>query len=94
MTYAFAVQSPGGGEWGVPRQNVRLVRQLAFRLLRRTGRPRARHVREAAGIQRWAYEPGAWAQTLERFGFTDVAARVAPAPQDQELGTLLVTGRR
>ncbi|MFE5683300.1 hypothetical protein [Streptomyces sp. NPDC056512] len=59
---------------------------------------RGAHVHGADGkpqaIRRWAYEPGAWTQMLERFGFTDVAARVAPAPQDQELGTLLVTGRR
>ena len=39
---------------------------------------------------RWAYEPSTWGDLLRRHGFTDVHARVEPAPEADHLGTLIV----
>ncbi|MFD7764740.1 class I SAM-dependent methyltransferase [Streptomyces microflavus] len=41
-------------------------------------------------VLRWQYTPQTWADLLKRHGFTDVDARVLPAPGGEGLGTLLV----
>ncbi|WP_326697785.1 hypothetical protein [Streptomyces sp. NBC_01754] len=41
-------------------------------------------------VLRWQYTPQAWADLLKRHGFTDVDARILPAPDGEGLGTLLV----
>lgn len=60
--------------------------------------PQGAYVRGTDGkphaIRRWAYEPSVWAQVLERFGFSEVQAGILPAPEGEDLGTLLVTARR
>ncbi|WP_043617967.1 class I SAM-dependent methyltransferase [Nonomuraea candida] len=45
-------------------------------------------------IYRWAYEPETWAQMLVEHGFRDVDARVEPAPDPANVGTLLVVASR
>ncbi|OLT13650.1 methyltransferase type 11 [Pseudonocardia sp. CNS-139] len=45
-------------------------------------------------IYRWAYEPETWADLLRVRGFADVEAWVEPAPDPDDVGTLLVTCRR
>lgn len=45
-------------------------------------------------IYRWAYEPHDWADLLHRHGFTDIFARVEPAPDPENVGTLVVEARR
>ncbi|WP_432180896.1 hypothetical protein [Streptomyces sp. NBC_00063] len=94
MIYAFAVQSPGGSEWAFRGNTSGSPGSLYSGCYGARGAHVHGTDRKPQAIRRWAYEPGALAQMLARFGFTDVAARVAPAPQDQELGTLLATGRR
>lgn len=44
-------------------------------------------------IYRWAYEPDTWADLLSQHGFTDVCARVEPAPEADHVGTLIVEAR-
>lgn len=44
-------------------------------------------------IYRWAYEPATWADLLKHHGFTDVHARVLPAPLADHVGTLIVEAR-
>jgi SAM-dependent methyltransferase len=44
-------------------------------------------------IYRWAYEPGTWAELLGQHGFTDICARVEPAPEPDHVGTLIVEAR-
>jgi len=44
-------------------------------------------------LYRWAYEPDSWADLLHQHGFTDVHARVEPAPEPGNVGTLIVEGR-
>ncbi|MGI8313409.1 class I SAM-dependent methyltransferase [Saccharopolyspora hattusasensis] len=44
-------------------------------------------------IYRWAYEPTGWADLLREYGFTDVHARVEPAPEPDNVGTLIVEAR-
>lgn len=44
-------------------------------------------------IYRWAYEPDTWADLLRQHGFTDVHARVEPAPEPRNVGTLIVEAR-
>ncbi|MFB4262569.1 hypothetical protein [Nonomuraea sp. GTA35] len=39
---------------------------------------------------RWTYEPDGWAQMLTGAGFRNVSARVEPAPNPQNVGTLIV----
>ncbi|GHE78362.1 hypothetical protein GCM10018785_53150 [Streptomyces longispororuber] len=41
-------------------------------------------------VLRWQYAPETWTDLLKRHGFTDVAARVLPAPAGGSVGTLLV----
>ncbi|MVO84545.1 methyltransferase domain-containing protein [Streptomyces sp. p1417] len=41
-------------------------------------------------VLRWQYSPPTWADILKRHGFTDIDARVLPAPDGQPVGTLLV----
>jgi hypothetical protein len=43
---------------------------------------------------RWAYEPESWAQILRRHGFRDVHARHEPAPDPDNVGTLIVEAQR
>lgn len=45
-------------------------------------------------IYRWAYEPHTWADLLHQHAFVDVHARVEPAPQSDNVGTLIVEARR
>lgn len=45
-------------------------------------------------IYRWAYEPSAWADLLHEHGFVDIHARIEPAPQPDNVGTLVVEARR
>uniref|UniRef100_UPI003F497A54 class I SAM-dependent methyltransferase n=1 Tax=Amycolatopsis sp. CA-096443 TaxID=3239919 RepID=UPI003F497A54 len=45
-------------------------------------------------MARWSYEPDQWADLLTCNGFTDVHARVLPAPDPANVGTLLVASRR
>lgn len=45
-------------------------------------------------IYRWAYEPETWAAILREHGFTSIDARIHPAPENDLLGTLLVTAHR
>ncbi|SFB64653.1 hypothetical protein SAMN05216266_1462 [Amycolatopsis marina] len=44
-------------------------------------------------IYRWAYEPAAWTDLLQHHGFTDVHARVHPAPLPDHVGTLIAEAR-
>jgi hypothetical protein len=39
---------------------------------------------------RWNYAPEAWADNLKRSGFTDIDARILPAPNPENVGTLMV----
>ncbi|WP_225995189.1 methyltransferase domain-containing protein [Streptomyces arboris] len=41
-------------------------------------------------VLRWQYTPQAWADLLKHHGFTDIDARILPAPGGEGLGTLLV----
>ncbi len=41
-------------------------------------------------MARWSYEPEQWADQLVGHGYTDVHARVLPAPDPDNVGTLLV----
>lgn len=41
-------------------------------------------------IYRWAYEPDMWVDLLHEHDFTDVRARVEPAPEPSHVGTLIV----
>jgi SAM-dependent methyltransferase len=41
-------------------------------------------------MARWSYEPGQWAELLTSHGYTDVDARVLPAPDPADVGTLVV----
>jgi SAM-dependent methyltransferase len=41
-------------------------------------------------VLRWSYAPETWADLLARNGFTDIDARVLPAPEPENVGTLLV----
>jgi SAM-dependent methyltransferase len=43
---------------------------------------------------RWAYEPAVWADLLHRHGFTDVDARIEPAPEPDHVGTLIAEAIR
>ncbi|MFF0198783.1 class I SAM-dependent methyltransferase [Streptomyces anulatus] len=45
-------------------------------------------------VLRWQYPPEAWADLLERHGFTGIEAHVLPAPDAEGLGTLLVRAQR
>lgn len=45
-------------------------------------------------VYRWAYEPAAWVSVLGRHGFSDIYARVEPAPEADHVGTLIVRARR
>ncbi|MGH3935856.1 MAG: hypothetical protein ACRDS1_12920 [Pseudonocardiaceae bacterium] len=45
-------------------------------------------------IYRWAYEPSTWAGLLHEHGFVDIHARIEPAPQPDNVGTLVVEARR
>ncbi|GAA4233536.1 hypothetical protein GCM10022254_36190 [Actinomadura meridiana] len=45
-------------------------------------------------IYRWAYEPDTWSSILADHGFTDIHARVEPAPEPGLLGTLIVQSRK
>lgn len=45
-------------------------------------------------IYRWAYEPQGWVDLLHRHGFVDVDARTEPAPEPDNVGTLVVEARR
>ena len=45
-------------------------------------------------IYRWAYEPSAWADLLHEHGFAGIQARIEPAPQPGNVGTLVVEARR
>jgi SAM-dependent methyltransferase len=42
-------------------------------------------------MARWSYDPDQWATLLTNHGYTDVHARVLPAPDPHGVGTLLVT---
>jgi hypothetical protein len=41
-------------------------------------------------MARWSYEPSQWAELLTSHGYTDVDARVLPAPDPADVGTLVV----
>jgi SAM-dependent methyltransferase len=41
-------------------------------------------------IYRWAYEPDTWADLLHQQGFINVRARIEPAPDPDNVGTLIV----
>ncbi|GAB3969897.1 hypothetical protein GCM10029978_042170 [Actinoallomurus acanthiterrae] len=43
---------------------------------------------------RWAYEPATWAGLLHQHGFTNIHAQVAPAPNLDHVGTLIVEAER
>jgi SAM-dependent methyltransferase len=47
-------------------------------------------------IYRWAYEPATWADLLHQTGFSHIHTRTHPAPDPDNVGTLIVeaTGRR
>lgn len=45
-------------------------------------------------IYRWAYEPDAWTDLLSQYGYVDIHARVEPAPEAVNVGTLIVEARR
>lgn len=45
-------------------------------------------------IYRWAYEPETWASLLRQHGFTQVQARIEPAPEPDHVGTLIVEAGR
>jgi SAM-dependent methyltransferase len=45
-------------------------------------------------MYRWAYEPAAWRDILHRHGFTDITARIHPAPQPGYVGTLIGAASR
>lgn len=45
-------------------------------------------------IYRWAYEPATWAALLRQCEFDAIAARVELAPNPDNVGTLIVEGRR
>lgn len=45
-------------------------------------------------IYRWAYEPTGWTELLHQHGFVDIHARIEPAPQTDNVGTLLIEARR
>jgi SAM-dependent methyltransferase len=44
-------------------------------------------------IYRWAYEPSTWTTILSRHGFTNINARIHPAPDPDHVGTLIVEAR-
>jgi len=44
-------------------------------------------------IYRWAYEPAEWAKLLHRQGYIDINARIEPAPEPANVGTLIVEAR-
>lgn len=44
-------------------------------------------------VLRWSYSPGVWADLLERNGFTGVEADVLPAPEPDNVGTLMVRAK-
>jgi SAM-dependent methyltransferase len=44
-------------------------------------------------IYRWAYEPDTWTTILNRHGFTNISARLHPAPDSDHVGTLIVEAR-
>ncbi|MEV0279750.1 hypothetical protein AB0I22_25625 [Streptomyces sp. NPDC050610] len=44
-------------------------------------------------VVRWAYSPEWWADLLKRHGLTDTDAQILPAPDPQDVGTLLVRAR-
>ncbi|MBB5121469.1 putative TPR repeat methyltransferase [Streptomyces eurocidicus] len=44
-------------------------------------------------VLRWQYPPAVWADTLKRHGFTDIDADILPAPQEGDIGTLVVSAR-
>ncbi|GAA4976168.1 SAM-dependent methyltransferase [Nonomuraea thailandensis] len=44
-------------------------------------------------IYRWTYEPQVWARMLTGAGFGEVTARVEPAPNPENVGTLIVQAR-
>lgn len=47
--------------------------------------------RDPLVVKRWDYEPEVWSELLREHGFTDVSARVVPAPPGpRTVGTLLV----
>lgn len=41
-------------------------------------------------IYRWAYEPDDWTAILRQHGFHDISARIHPAPDPGNVGTLLI----
>ncbi|MFP3988735.1 class I SAM-dependent methyltransferase [Streptomyces sp. E11-3] len=41
-------------------------------------------------LLRWSYGPQWWADLLKRHGFTDIDAHTLPAPNPQDVGTLMV----
>lgn len=43
---------------------------------------------------RWAYEPEAWAEVVRRHGFGTVRAWHEPAPDPENVGTLIVEAQR
>ncbi|MDI5963434.1 class I SAM-dependent methyltransferase [Streptantibioticus silvisoli] len=45
-------------------------------------------------LLRWAYSPQWWADLLKRTGFTDIDATILPAPDPDDVGTLMVRARR
>ncbi|MFE7122470.1 class I SAM-dependent methyltransferase, partial [Streptomyces sp. NPDC057654] len=45
-------------------------------------------------VVRWAYSPEWWTDLLKRHGFTDIDARILPAPDPQDVGTLMVRAHR
>ncbi|GAB3501732.1 class I SAM-dependent methyltransferase [Amycolatopsis cihanbeyliensis] len=45
-------------------------------------------------MARWSYHPDQWTELLTRHGYTEVHARVLPAPDPANVGTLLVESRR
>lgn len=42
-------------------------------------------------MARWSYDPDQWATLLASHGYTDINAHVLPAPDPNNVGTLLVT---
>jgi SAM-dependent methyltransferase len=49
---------------------------------------------KALHVQRWAYTPDMWTDILTEHGFERIDARVLPAPDPENLGTLIVQARR
>jgi SAM-dependent methyltransferase len=41
-------------------------------------------------VLRWSYSPEWWADILKRHGFTHIEARIIPAPNPEDVGTLIV----